>query len=872
MISDVVLAVSPYEVRVGSTLFVATGLLALALGIVIFLSGRREQAPASFLILALTVAVWLSGFGIMYAARDAAVAMEWLEVAYLAVPLIPAALCLFAVAVLQLQGRCRTWLAAVWGVGALFVVLAQGTGLLIAEVHRHVWGYHPHFGPLGPFFLIYFALVSGVAYRQFWVAYRRADEGTVQRRRLHLLLVALGIALVGAVDFIPNFGFALFPISFLPVLVTLGLLAYVVRRFRLVDVTPAFAARQIIETMADGLLVLDRQRTIRVANEVAAELFRRSVSKLEGAPIGVLRPSFLDAADLDRLCVATSLRDFEVVVGNGHGPRTLSVSVSARGDTEGEPEAFVWILREITQRKEAEAALRVSEERFRNVFENTPLGIAVADPDLRFTKVNPAFARLVEYTEEELVQKSFLEITHPDDRGPSEALVRRLFAGSIPSYTLQKRYVTKNGEIRWLNLTATAIRNDVGVPVSVLGLAEDITGRRLLEEELRQAQKMEAIGRLAGGVAHDFNNLLTAILGYADMLRGAMAPGDARIEEVVEIQKAGERAAGLTRQLLAFSRKQILSPKVLDLNGVVRDMEKMLRRLIGEDITLVTRLDPALDAVRADPGQLEQVIVNLAVNSRDAMPDGGTLTLETANRRLDNALNLELVQLEPGTYVTLTVTDTGIGMTSEVQDHLFEPFFTTKEQGKGTGLGLATVYGIVKQSGGEVLVESAPGRGTTFRIYLPTATEEVAARAKEPEPELPGGSETILAVEDEDGVRRLMRQILLRAGYNVLAAPDGEAALAILRPHAGPVHLLLTDMVMPGMTGRELADRATALRPETRVLYVSGYADRGIVRDGQLDPATSLVPKPFTPAILLSRVREALDGHPSKERSVSSSA
>jgi GAF domain-containing protein len=382
------------------------------------------------------------------------------------------------------------------------------------------------------------------------------------------------------------------------------------------------------------------------------------------------------------------------------------------------------------------------------------------------------------------------------------------------------------------------------------------------QDQLAQAQKMEAIGRLAGGIAHDFNNLLTVIKGRSQLVLQRLGPEDPLRRQVALVEQTADRAASLTRQLLAFSRKQMLDPRVLDLNVVVDGIENMLRRLIGEDIELRTTLAPDLGTVRADPGQLEQVILNLVVNARDAMPSGGTLTIETANVELTAVPVEGLLDITAGAYVRLSVTDTGVGMSAGTRAHLFEPFFTTKELGKGTGLGLASVYGIVKQSGGAITVRSAPGSGSTFTIFLPRVGEPVEpVRPGRPEGVAPGGTETILLVEDEDAVRELAREVLQAGGYTVLEARHGQQALEIAEAHQGPIALLLTDVVMPGMDGPGLARRLAAIRPGTRLLYVSGYADR-VTEGGDGLPAAALLHKPFSPAVLAGKVREILDGPP----------
>jgi nitrogen-specific signal transduction histidine kinase/CheY-like chemotaxis protein len=398
----------------------------------------------------------------------------------------------------------------------------------------------------------------------------------------------------------------------------------------------------------------------------------------------------------------------------------------------------------------------------------------------------------------------------------------------------------------------------------------DVTARkeaeaalRASEAQLRQSQKMDAIGRLAGGVAHDFNNLLTVILGYGERLQGQLEDGDPGRDAVREIQGAATRAAALTRQLLAFSRKQMLEPRVLDLNQIMTATGGLLRRLIGDEVQLELRLDPGLGAVLADEHQLQQVIMNLSINARDAMPRGGRLTLATANADLDESATARHLHLPPGRYVELTVTDTGIGMDSETAARVFEPFFTTKELGKGTGLGLATVYGIVRQTGGDIWVYSEPGEGTVFRVYLPRHGSTVPAPGREGSgavsARLPGGSETVLLVEDEATVRELMRVTLERQGYHVLIADSGEQAIAVAVAHRGPLHLLVTDVVMPGMRGPDLAARMGASHPGLRILFMSGYADDAVLRDAVGQGHHAYLQKPFTREALLLKAREVLD-------------
>jgi signal transduction histidine kinase len=418
----------------------------------------------------------------------------------------------------------------------------------------------------------------------------------------------------------------------------------------------------------------------------------------------------------------------------------------------------------------------------------------------------------------------------------------------------------KDGTKIWLSENARAVRDPNGAVLYYEGTVVDVTERRQLEDQLRQAQKMEAVGQLAGGVAHDFNNLLMVIQGNAEVMLDRLHPTEALCKNAHQIKKAAEQAAALTRQLLAFSRRQALQPKVLDLNSITLEIGKMLPRLIGEHIELKILPNASQGWVKADQSQLEQVLLNLAVNARDAMPTGGKLTIETASAELDESYVRQHVSVRPGPYVILAVSDTGIGMDAETQAHCFEPFFTTKEQGRGTGLGLATVYGVVKQSGGWIWVYSEPGRGTTFKIYLPMVREDTEApRHAKAQGEAPRGTETILVVEDQDGIRELARDFLESCGYTVLVSKDGAEALGIAERHKDPIDLLVTDVVMPKVNGRELAQRLTAMRPSVRVLYMSGYTERAASHHDLLEQDTICLEKPFSLRTLAVKVREALD-------------
>ncbi len=503
--------------------------------------------------------------------------------------------------------------------------------------------------------------------------------------------------------------------------------------------------------------------------------------------------------------------------------------------------------------KEAEASRGALEEQRRRLFAAIGDAVILTSPDRRITDVNAGFEVAFGYTRDEVIGRTS-EFPYEDPKDFA-SVTQQLARGAPPRHMdlvgRRKDGRTFPAEASFFQIRTGGILQGAGC------VARDVSARKDLEEQFRQAQKMEAIGRLAGGVAHDFNNILTAITGYADLLAEEVPEGPAR-EDLGEIRRAADRAAGLTRQLLAFSRKQVLRLAVIDLNTIARSSEGILGRTLGEDVRLVLRLSPDLPHVRADQGQIEQALMNLAVNARDAMPSGGTLTIATASRRVDDTLAAARPGLSQGLYASLSVSDTGTGMPPEVRARLFEPFFTTKERGKGTGLGLATTYGIVKQSDGFIWVDSTQGRGTTFEILLP-AVEDALDELVPAAPVVRRGGETILLAEDDTAVRRLVRTTLASSGYVVLDAGSGEEALAVALAHRGPLHLLLTDVVMPGMNGRELAARVAAEHPEARVMFMSGYTDDAIAHHGVLESGIDFLEKPFAPAKIAGRVREALD-------------
>jgi len=538
--------------------------------------------------------------------------------------------------------------------------------------------------------------------------------------------------------------------------------------------------------------------------------------------------------------------------------RVLESTASVIRTPRGEPQKLVIVNRDITERKEAAESLRQSESGFRSMVEDAPYGIFRCHSNGKLLSANPAFQRMLRYDHpDELLQTNLVEDVFDS---PSEfQKLKNLVDDGKEFKDVAVELRRKDGNKITVRCRGRSVTDPEGLP-SFDVFAEDVTEKRILERQLQMAAKMEAVGRLSGGVAHDFNNLLGVIIGYSQLFKRKLDPQSPLREHAEEIEKAGQRAAALTRQLLAFSRQQVLTPAVLNLNDLVAEMLKMLPRLIGEDIAVSTSLAADLGRVKADHGQIEQVIMNLAVNARDAMPSGGQLRIETANRELDQGYVRHHPGARPGQYVMLSVVDSGTGIDAETLAHIFEPFFTTKELGKGTGLGLATVYGVVKQSEGYVWVDSELGKGASFQIFLPRVEEEQTAQVpmKTLEGQGAGASETILLVEDSEPLRKLTRSFLESHGFDVLVAQNGEEAIDVEARTSKKIHLLLTDVVMPGINGRVLAERLHLKQREMKVLYISGYTDSFIAIHGVLERGMTLLNKPYTEDELVQKVRETL--------------
>ena len=643
-------------------------------------------------------------------------------------------------------------------------------------------------------------------------------------------------------------------------------------------------ADRIVASVPAGLLLLSDDLHVLSANRAFLESFHLREEDVLGRDLQQLvRAERLVRAARDVLATGeappAALYDLYVYARRDTKPARITMSAISMADEE--PPRLLLVVEDLTEEERLQAARQESEKRYRDLIQGLDAIVWEADARaLTFSFVSRRAESVLGYPVERWLREPdfWQRRMHPDDREPAMQICRDAIAQGR-DHEFEYRCIAADGREVWLRDIVHVVRDAGGRPVTLRGLTVDLTelrrserALRQSEEQLRQAQKMDAVGKLAGGIAHDFNNLLMVIRGDSDLMLRRLAPGDSLRSNAEGIRDAADQAASLTRQLLAFSRKQVMAPRLVDLNGIVASIHAMLQRLLGETINLVTVTAPDLGGVKADPGQMEQMILNLCVNARDAMPDGGRLTVRTANVDLDAAAAAQWSDARPGPYVLLEVTDTGVGMDAQTRSHLFEPFFTTKEQGKGTGLGLSTVYGTVKQSGGHISVESEPGRGSTFTVYLPRA----AAVAPPPEPRpapagpasrpraeamlTPGRGETILLVEDAQRVRAVVREILEMSGYVVLEAHHGADALEVSGRHGGTIHLLVTDVVMPQMSGRELAQRLASLRPELKVLYMSGYTDDAIVRHGVLASGIAFLSKPFTPDALALKVREVLDG------------
>lgn len=604
--------------------------------------------------------------------------------------------------------------------------------------------------------------------------------------------------------------------------------------------------RHIIEKNADGIILLKLDGDILFANPAAERLFGRSADELVGTKFGFP-------------LVKNKPAELNIIRGDG---KITFAEMRIVKMTWDDKDAFLASLRDISERKQAALAFKKSEERYFSLLESNPDPIVVYDNEGKVVYFNAAFTRVFGWELDECLGKK-MDVFVPRENWPeTQMMIDKIKAGENFSGMESRRY-TKSGDMIAVSISGAVHRTKDSTSNGSIVNLRDITEQKRLEAQLQQSQKMEAIGVLAGGVAHDFNNILTIINANARIALMMNADLEESVRENLEdIELAGERGAALTRQLLAFSRKQIIKPTITHLNGILANMKKMLACLIGEDVEIQIFPGNALWKIVIDAGQIEQIIMNLAVNAKDAMPKGGKLTIKTANRDLDENFFVEHeVQGEPGPYVMLGVSDTGTGMDQETQKRIFEPFYTSKEEGRGTGLGLSTVYGIVKQNNGFIWVYSEPGRGSIFEIYLPKAKDEVeeAKDQKEQTDMGQSGFETVLIVEDDARLRKILRKILKQKGYKLLEAENGEDALRKSREHHGRIDLMLTDVIMPKMNGKATAERIKSLHPRIKIIYMSGYTDDFIVHHGVLTPELNFLQKPFSPKTLTRKVRKVLD-------------
>ena len=624
-------------------------------------------------------------------------------------------------------------------------------------------------------------------------------------------------------------------------------------------------AKSIMDSAADGIVIISSKGIIESFNPAAEKIFGWTAAEVIGKRINILMPqAHRDRHDdFLRSYLRTGLKK---VIGIGRETMaqrkdgsTFPIELAVSEVKLGHRSIFTGIVRDITSLRQSASALQASEERFRLLVETMNDGLAVQDAQGHIIYVNPRFCQILGYERHCLIGRLVSELMDIGSRivFQNELKDQQARDGDLVELGLER----DDGEKITVRVSAKALHDADGEPMGSFLVITDMTQVKRLQRQLIHSQKMEAVGRLAGGIAHDFNNLLMIIQGYADLALADLDHDNPLYSQIKQINQASKRAEALTRQLLAFSRKQVLQPKVLSLLITLPDIEQMLKRLLGENIDLALKLDGSTGLIMADEGQIEQVIFNLAVNARDAMRDGGTLTISTRNVLLDDQYLGAEAEIPPGAYVLLTVTDTGIGMDPHVQSKIFEPFFTTKEKGQGTGLGLSTAYGIIKQSGGEIMVYSEPGHGTCFKIYLPLVQAGQETVQAEPIPAAgERGHETILVVEDEDRLREMIVTALTQSGYTVLEASDGPSALDRYAHNPRAIDLVLTDVMMPKMNGKAFADRFLRHRPQTRVLYMSGYADDIILKHGALKPDTLFIHKPFTQKELIGMIHKILAG------------
>lgn len=846
--------------------FVLTTVFSTGLAIWI-LSRRRQPSSTIASVMLLAMAEWTMTLALEIIATDLPSKLLWHKLQFIGVAVLPTGWLWYVLRFVGLEKLVTRWRAVmVYIIPAVVLTLA-----LTNDVHGLVWtdasiaagaslgALKITRGPAHWLYVVhtYVVMGTGTALLIKFMNRRRRSY----RWQTAALLFAGGLpSLASLIDILSQELFPTLNATPLSLTATAIVGIWTVFRLRLGNLVPV-AQKAVVESMNDGVIVLDDQNTVMDVNPAVECLSRQPAREAVGRPLEQVWPelahqlTLIEHEDDDTHELAISIGDTRL---------TLDVHVSPLADWQDRTVGRVVVMRDITHHKRIEQALREAEHDKALVLDSISESVTFVDPEMRILWSNRAAAEATSPDPNSMVGRYCYEICQQQDKPCDECPVQI----ALGTGQAQKgKVVTADQQV--LNVRAYPVRGDSSQVVGAVKVTADITEMEVLERQFLKAQKMEAVGRLAGGVAHDFNNLLTAITGYTHLILSDPEITESTRADLGEIEKAADRAAKLTRQLLAFARRQMLQPELLNLNMVVEDLSKMIHRLVGEDIEFVTHLDPDLGHVRADPGQIEQVIMNLIVNARDAMPKGGKLTIQTQNIELDWTYAQRDADIRPGSYAMLAISDTGMGMEEETMSNLFEPFFTTKEQGKGTGLGLPTVYGIVRQHDGYVWPYSEPGQGTTFKIYLPLVDPASGKGQTEDETaswDASSREETILLAEDEQAVRALTRTVLERRGYTVLAARNGEEALALSQEHSGPIHLLVTDVIMPGINGRELADRLTALHPEARVLFTSGHTEEAISQYGALNENLAFLHKPFAPDTLARTVRQVLSGEYSSQR------
>ncbi len=877
-----------------------TAFITILMGGYVLFKLQLSKVGFKFLLFTASIALWHSAFYMAYCNKSPEVALFWFRVGLFGVVLIPVTNYSLLTTILRIDDKKRLFLKIGFLISFILVLFTLFSDLVVKGVKTFFWGYYPSFNILGMAVILFYVPNLANIFVTLWKSSKDAITHCAQKRMKGLLL-GLVIGYTGSVDFIPALGVSLYPFGFLPVSIFVAIWTYVVIRYRLVDITPQTAATQILKTMQGGLIVIDMEQRVRIINDEACAMFGYSEDEM----INIRISEILKLPDELRDCKILAeypVKNYQLsFVNKQKNTVFLSISASILGTNKNDPNGIVYVAQEITKHKELEAALakakdnaenlvskrtaklsetvedlrdeirerkrmehelkRASEE-WRITFDSTKDLIIMLNNKFEVVKANRAAIEFFELSFQEILGKPIVDLCNYRD-----FLKEADFISAIKhtkKRTERELFLKEKG--LWLVLAADPILDDEGQCSGAVFTVRDISDIKRAEEEqkrlqsqLMQIQKMDSIGRLTGSIAHDFNNVLSAILGYSELSLRRL-PADHPLREHLKIiYESGERAATLTRQLLAFSRKQILEMKAININKVIENMRKMLERVIGENITLDIKTQVQMKNVLADMGQLEQVLMNLVVNGRDAMPSGGNLTIKTAMIDITEEDSRYYGEMKPGSYAVLSVTDTGQGMSQETQKLIFEPFFTTKPMGQGTGLGLATVYGIVKQHNGYIDVNSKIGQGTTFAIYLPITEKKAQITLEQKNITFMEGTETILVVDDDPSVRKLIVDSLQPFGYKILEASGGAEALRISKAFDDNIDLLLTDVIMPEMDGKELSAILKTSRPMIKALFISGYtddilADRGILEDG-----ISFLQKPIAPTMLSTKVRQVLD-------------